>query len=63
MDMDDVRKRIEKRHDGDDSANMLMGPITKICEPIGQNEKNAVNITITTDMTPADVVDKILNLV
>jgi len=63
MDMDDVRKRVEKRHEGDDSVNTLIAPIYKIFEPVGENEKNAVNITITSEMTPDDVLEKIINLV
>ena len=63
MDMDNVRKRVQKRHADDDSVNTLIAPIYKIFEPMGQNEKNAVNITITSEMTPDDVLEKILNVV
>ena len=38
-------------------------PINKLSDPIGDDEKNAVGVTVTTDMTREDVLKKILEMV
>jgi len=63
MDEEEVRKRVTARHHGEEQASELMEPINKLCEPIGDDEENAVSIRVTTDMTKEDVLQKILDLV
>ena len=63
MDMDDMKKRVKERHHGEDAANDIMAPINEICDPIGPDEQNVVGITVTSDMTREDVVNKILESV
>ena len=41
----------------------MIQPINKLCDPIGENEDNAVSVTVTTDMTRDDVLNKIRELV
>merc|ERR1712123_30325 len=63
MDKEEVRKRVLARHHGEEQAAEFMEPINKLCEPIGDDEENAVSVTVTTDMTREDVINKILDLV
>jgi len=63
MDKEEVRKRVTARHHGEEQASEMMEPINKLCEPIGDDEENAVGIRVTTDMTKEDVLQKILDLV
>ena len=41
----------------------IIKPISKLCEPIGDDEEQAVSVTVTTDMTREEVIDKIVDLV
>merc|ERR1711892_1211658 len=63
MDKEEVRKRVLARHHGEEQAAEFMEPINKLCEPIGDDEENAVSVAVTTDMTREDVINKILDLV
>jgi len=63
MDMEEVKKRVKTRHHGEDQANEMMEPINKLCDPIGEDEENAVSVTVTTAMSEEDVHNKILELV
>ena len=79
MDKEEVRKRVTDRHQGNEQAADLMQvrrqyylymytissvqSVNNLCEPIGENEENAVGVAVTADMTRDDVVDKILDLV
>ena len=57
--------RVKKRHGdslGDSMIDMLAN-YSKLCEPAGADEENAVNITITDEMTPNDVVQEIISIV
>ena len=38
-------------------------PFYKLCEPIGDDEENALSITITTEMSREDVLNKIIDMV
>merc|ERR1711892_251463 len=60
MDEAEVRKRVTARHHGEEQASEMMEPINKLCEPIGNDEENAVGIRVTTDMTKEDVLQKIV---
>ena len=37
--------------------------VNDLCEPVGEDEENALSVTVTADMTREDVVAKILDLV
>ena len=37
--------------------------MNKLCEPIGEDEEQAVGVTVTTGMTREEVINKILQLV
>merc|ERR1712123_54606 len=63
MDEEEVRKRVTARHHGEEQAAEMVEPISKLCEPIGDDEEQAVSVTVTTDMTREEVIDKILDLV
>merc|ERR1711892_69794 len=63
MDKEEVRKRVTARHHGEEQAAEMMEPVNKLCEPIGDDEENAVSISVTTDMTKEDVLQKILDSV
>jgi len=60
MDMEDVKKRVKARHHGQDAATDLMAPMNELCDPVGEDEKNAVSVTVTSSMSRDDVVKKIL---
>jgi len=63
MDEEEQRKRVTKRHQGDEQAADLMQLVNKLCEPIGEDEVNTVSVAVTADMTRDDVVNKILDLI
>jgi len=63
MDKEEVRKRVLARHHGDEQTQEMMEPINKLCEPVGDDEENAVSVTVTMDMTREDVINKILDLI
>ena len=59
------RKRIKGRH-GDtmpDSFLEILYKYAELCEPAGEDEENAFNLTITEDMSKSDVIQKILEIV
>ena len=41
----------------------MVKPLSKLCDPIGDDEENAVSVTVTTDMIREDVLEKILEMV
>ena len=41
----------------------MVKPLSKLCDPIGDDEENAVSVTVTTDMSREDVLEKILEMV
>merc|ERR1712142_1102284 len=63
MDKEELRKRLTARHQGDQQAAELMESVNILCEPVGEDEENALNVTVTADMTREEIVDKILDLV
>jgi len=63
MDLEDVKKRVMKRHDGHEGAVEMLTAINKMCERAGEDEENAVNVEVTNEMSEEDVVKKILELV
>eukprot|EP00091_Calanus_sinicus_P022987 TRINITY_DN7576_c0_g1_i3.p1 TRINITY_DN7576_c0_g1~~TRINITY_DN7576_c0_g1_i3.p1 ORF type:complete len:118 (+),score=36.63 TRINITY_DN7576_c0_g1_i3:244-597(+) len=63
MDKEEIRKRVKDRHHGDEHAVEMMEPINKLCDPIGDDEENAVSVTVTSEMSKEDVLNKILELV
>jgi len=63
MDKEEVKKRVTERHQGDEQAADLVQSFNNLCEPIGEDEENAVDVAVTADMTRDDVVKKILDLV
>ena len=58
-------KRVQKRHGdslGDDFLQILYR-YAELCEPAGEDEENAYNVTIMEGMSPEDVIQKILEIV
>ena len=56
--------RIKSRHRdsmGGDLVNIMLN-FFELCEPAGENEENAFNVTITEDMNRDDVMEKILEI-
>ena len=65
MTKDCQMNRIKNRH-GDSFGEGLLNMLFKyaeLCEPAGDDEQNAYNITITEDMNVEDVMKKVLNIV
>jgi len=63
MDMEEVKKRVLARHHGNEAMVQMFEPINKICDPVGEDEENAVTVTVTSDMTKEDVLAKIVQSV
>ena len=64
MTQESNRKRLVGRH-GDDMAaefNKIFDSMSKMYESAGGDEKNAFDLHITEDMTPDDVVQKVLDI-
>ena len=58
-------KRLAGRH-GDGQGEEFTGYLTKmfeIYEPAENDEENAYNVKVTEDMTPDDVIQKVLEIV
>ena len=56
--------RVKARH-GDSMGDVFLNLMVKyaaLCEPAGEDEENAYNITITEDMTRDDVIKKIVEI-
>ena len=54
-------ERLEKKHGGRaPEFTDILFKYAELCEPAGEDEKNAFNIEITKDMTREDVIQKIL---
>ena len=56
--------RIKSRHGdsmGGDLVNIMLN-FFELCEPAGEDEENAFNVTITEDMNRDDVMEKILEI-
>jgi len=66
MTKDCVKKRLIKRHGsstfGENITEKMLN-ILNLYEPAGEDEVNAYNVTITEEMNPDDVVQKILEIV
>jgi len=54
MDREEVRKRVTDRHKGDEQAADMLLSFDNLCEPIGEDEENAVSVAVTADMTRDD---------
>ena len=46
---------------GGDLVNIMLN-FFELCEPAGEDEENAFNVTITEDMNRDDVMEKILEI-
>ena len=53
-------KRLINRHGNDKMAIDFLTKIHTMYEPAGDDEENALNVTITEEMSPEDVVQKVL---
>lgn len=59
-----LRKRLMKRHgDGFESMEQMFTGVSDRYEDKGEDEPNTYQVDITEDMTPKDVMDKILELI
>jgi len=63
MDAEENRKRVKARHHGEEQVVEMIEHVNKQCDPIGDDEENAVSVMVTTEMSKDDVVNKILELV
>jgi len=63
MDMDEIKTRVTTRHHGDESVFKMFEPVIKLCEPVGEDEKKAVTVRVTSEMSREDVLAKILEMV
>lgn len=63
MEEKEAKKRVLARHSGDERALKMMMEVNKICDPVAEDEENAVSVAVTDDMTREDVVNKILEMV
>ena len=58
-------KRIKERHGDSDSAEGILGALKKmykLYEGPGIGEKNTYNVDITEEMSPKDVLDKVIEI-
>ena len=53
-------KRLIDRHGNDKMAIDFLTKLYAMYEPAGDDEEKALNVTITEDMSPDDVVQKVL---
>ena len=64
MTKDDQKARIKARHgDKESSANDMLLNAYDLYEPATADEKNAIDVLITPEMSPDDVVDNILEMI
>jgi len=63
MDAEEIKKRVKARHHGEEQAVGMFEPVNKLCDPIGDDEENAVSVPVTNEMSKEDVLNKILELV
>ena len=58
-------KRLKERHGDilDDKFNDTFTKMQEIYEPAGDDEENAYNLIVTDDMSPDDVVQKVIEIV
>ena len=58
-------KRLKGRHGDvlDDNLNDTFTKMQEIYEPAGDDEENAYNLIVTDDMSPTDVVQKVIEIV
>ena len=59
---ENVTKRIKERHGDDPGALEVLSKMFEFYEGPGEGEKNTFNIDITEDMSPKDVMDKVLEI-
>jgi len=62
MKLEDQMDRMRKRHGGHESAVDFAKAVYDLSEPAGEEEANTIDLKVTPDMTPDDVVQKILKL-
>jgi len=62
MKLEDQMDRMRKRHGGHESAVDFAKAVYDLSEPAGEEEANTIDLKVTPDMTPDDVVQKILEL-
>jgi len=64
MEMEQQMERIRGRHGEEDESSVeYLKEWYKVCEPAADDEDNTVGLKISPDMTPENVVDKILKIV
>jgi len=62
MELEKQLERVRKRHGGVESAVEMAKAIYALSEPAGEEEPNTIDLKVTPEMTPDDVVQKILEL-
>jgi len=62
MSLEEQMERVRKRHGGDERVADLAKAIYDLSEPAGEEEPNTIDLKVSLDMTPEDVVLKILEL-
>jgi len=61
MTLEQQVERIRKRHKGNEQAVDMLKKFYDICDPAEENEPNTLAVKVTTEMTPHDVMNIILN--
>ena len=60
----DQEARIKARHgDEDSSINDLLSSVYEFYEPAAEDEPNTIDLRITPEMSPVDVVNRILEMI
>jgi len=62
MSLEEQLDRVRKRHAGHESAVDMAKAIYELSEPAGEEEANTIDLKVSSDMTPDEVVQKILEL-
>jgi len=62
MSLEEQMDRMRKRHLGNEAAVEFAKAVYDVSEPAGEEEANTIDLKVSLDMTPDDVVQKILEL-
>merc|ERR1712179_735348 len=63
MEVEDQMARVRSRHAGDDSSVEMMKKAYHLCELPGEDESNIVEVKVTPDKTPSDILRMVLEKV
>jgi len=63
MTLEDQMERVRGRHGGEEAAVDMFKAVYDISEPAQEDEPNTIDLKVTPDMKPQDVVKKVLQMI